>query len=450
MSTTTTTDLAPKQVHSTLKRHMLADGLDFVLDLDASHGSWLVDARNGREYLDLFTFFASNPIGMNHPRINTPEFIEKIGRVALHKPSNSDVYTVEMAEFVETFARIAMPDGFTHAFFISGGALAVENGLKAAIDWKVRKNIAGGRSERLGTKVLHFEHAFHGRTGYTMSLTNTDPTKTRFWPKFEEWPRVPSPYAEYPLEGEMLERTEERERRAITAIELAFEQNPHDIACVILEPIQGEGGDNHFRPEFLQKLREICDEREAMLMYDEVQTGVGLTGEMWAFQSLGVQPDILSFGKKAQVCGIIATDRIDEVEENVFAKSSRINSTWGGNLVDMVRFQRFLEIIEEENLVENARTVGAELLEGLRGIVDRNADHIANPRGRGLMCAITASSKELRDDILARCWSKGVMIIGAGERAIRFRPPLNLSSEEAATGLKVLEEAVREAVDAAS
>ena len=438
---TPTTDVAPKNVHATLGRTMLADGLDFVLDLDASSGSWLVDARDGSRYLDLFTFFASNPIGMNHPALNNPEFIGKIGRIALHKPSNSDVYTVEMAEFVETFARLAMPDGFEHAFFISGGALAVENGLKAAIDWKVRKNLAAGRDESLGTKVLHFEHAFHGRTGYTMSLTNTDPMKTRYWPKFD-WPRVSTPYAEYPLEGENLDRTIAREEKSIAEIRAAFEANPHDIACIIIEPIQGEGGDNHFRPEFLAQVREICDSNEAMLMFDEVQSGVGLTGQMWAFQAIGIEPDIVSFGKKAQVCGIIANGRIDEVEENVFEKSSRINSTWGGNLVDMIRFQRFLEVIDSEGLVDNARTVGAELLDGIRNLVNDFPDHIANPRGRGLMCALTTTTTELRDAILAECWKNGVMIIGAGERAIRFRPPLNVSSEDAVTGLAVLRKAI--------
>ena len=440
--TTTAVEVAPKNVHSVLGRTILADGLDFVLDLENSKGSWLVDARDGRKYLDLFTFFASNPIGMNHPALNNPAFIEKIGRIALHKPSNSDVYTVEMAEFVETFHRTAMPDGFPHAFFISGGSLAVENALKTAIDWKVRLNIAAGKSEKLGTKVLHFEDAFHGRSGYTMSLTNTDPIKTMYWPKFEGWPRVSTPFAEYPLEGENLARTEERERITLQQINAAFEQNADDIACIIIEPIQGEGGDNHFRPEFLSELRNICDEKEAMLIFDEVQSGVGLTGQMWAFQAIGVTPDIVSFGKKAQVCGIMVSDRVDIAKDNVFAKSSRINSTWGGNLVDMVRFQKFLEVIEEENLVENARTVGAELLSGIEEIVTTNSEHLSNARGLGLMCSLTASTTELRDQILKSCWDRGLMIIGAGKRTIRFRPPLNLSSEEAGKSLAILKEAI--------
>lgn len=434
----------PEDVHEVLRSHMLADGFDFVLDLDRSRGAYLYDQRDGRRFLDLFTFFASNPLGMNHPRLRNDEFIAKIGRVALNKPSNSDVYTVEMAEFVRTFFRIAVPEEFLYVFFISGGALAVENGLKTAIDWKVRKNIAAGRPETLGTKVMHFRQAFHGRTGYTMSLTNTDPNKVRYWPKFTDWPRVPNPWAEFPLEGENLQRTIDRETEALDAINRAFSDNPNDIACIVLEPIQGEGGDNHFRPEFLAELRAICDREEAMLMFDEVQTGIGLTGEMWAFQTLGVTPDIVAFGKKAQVCGIIVTGRVDDVEENVFHKSSRINSTWGGNLVDMVRFQRYLEIIDEENLLGNSREVGTYLLDQVRSLTDRTPELLSNARGRGLMCAVTVATAEERDAILRGCVERGVMIIGCGERTIRFRPPLNLTKEQVDEGMTALSGAVDE------
>ncbi len=433
-------DVPAENVHKVLASHILADGFDFVLDLEKSQGAYLYDERNGRRYLDLFTFFASNPIGMNHPMLRNDAFIKKIGTAAINKPSNSDIYTTEMAEFVETFFRVAVPEGFPHSFFISGGALAVENALKTAIDWKVRKNLAAERGE-IGTKVLHFRWAFHGRTGYTMSLTNTDPVKVQYWPKFD-WPRVDNPYAEFPLEGDSLARTEAREKETLRQIHEAFEQNPHEIACIILEPIQGEGGDNHFRPEFLQELRTICDEKEAMLIFDEVQTGVGLTGRMWACQKLGVMPDIIAFGKKAQVCGIIATDRVDEVENNVFKMSSRINSTWGGNLVDMVRFQRFLEVIDQENLVENADRVGAYLLEELKKLVADYPALLANARGQGLLCAVTVGTTEERNAILSGCLERGVMIIGAGERAIRFRPPLNLTTEQVDEGIAVLRESI--------
>jgi L-lysine 6-transaminase len=313
-----------------------------------------------------------------------------------------------------------------------------------AFDWKVQKNFHKGYTTERGHMVLHFRHAFHGRSGYTLSLTNTDPNKTNYFPKFREWPRVDPPSACFPLEGENLVATIAREEKTLAEIRQAFFDNPDDIACVILEPIQGEGGDNHFRPEFLQELRRICDENDALLIFDEVQTGIGLTGHMWAHQALGVVPDIISFGKKSQVCGILATARIDDVQNNVFHRSSRINSTWGGNLVDMVRFQRFLEVIEEEGLVENARSVGEYLLDELHALAGELPGLVSNVRGRGLMCAVDLPTGQERDLFRQKCYDKGLMILGCGDRSIRFRPPLNLTREQVGEGMAIIREAMAE------
>src|SRR5699024_7764873 len=135
---------------------------DIILDLENSHGLKFVDARNGDEYLDFFTFFASSPLGLNHPKLNSEEFRHKLGKVAVNKPANSDIYTPEIAEFLERFEDVGIPDYLPHAFFISGGALAVENALKTAFDWKVRKNFQRGYRHEKGFKVMHFEQAFHG------------------------------------------------------------------------------------------------------------------------------------------------------------------------------------------------------------------------------------------------------------------------------------------------
>jgi len=325
-----------RNVHATIGKHMLADGMDQVIDLKKSHGSWLVDARDGKEYLDLFSMFASMPVGYNHPTLL--ENRERIADAALNKPTNSDIYSTQMAEFVDTVGRIAQPDYLPYSFFVEGGALGVENALKTAFDWKVRKNLATGK-EKKGSKVIHFAECFHGRTGYTMSLTDSpDPRKTLYFPQFD-WPRINNPKLHFPLTDEVLEHILKAEATAINQIKSAVAENPDDIASLIIEPIQGEGGDNHFRGEFFQELRALADEHEFMLIYDEVQTGVGITGKMWAHQlfNSSTRPDIISFGKKTQICGIFAGKRVDEVENNVFHESSRLNSTWGGNVVDMVR-----------------------------------------------------------------------------------------------------------------
>ena len=431
----------PKDVHKILSKYMLVDGFDLVLDLRKSKGCKIYDSRRDRWFIDFFSFFASSPLGCNHPALLEPDFLKKLAEVAVNKPTNSDVYTTEMAEFVETFARIAMPDHFKHLFFIDGGALAVENALKTAFDWKIRKNIAEGKGEK-GEQVIHFQEAFHGRSGYTLSLTNTfDPRKTMYFPKFK-WPRIINPKLKFPLTDENLKETIEKENLAIQQIYDAIEKNPDDIAALIIEPIQGEGGDNHFRGEFLRELRKICDENDIMYILDEVQTGVGLTGKMWAYQHFDFNPDLVCFGKKTQVCGIMVSSRVDEVKDNVFTVSSRINSTFGGNLTDMVRCQKYLEVIEEEKLVDNARKQGETLLKGLREIEEKYPDKVSNSRGRGLMCAFDLPSPEIRDRVKKMLYDNGLLILPCGPRGIRFRPPLTISSEEINEGLSVIDRTI--------
>lgn len=435
--------ISAAEVHGRLSRWMLADGIDLVVDFERSQGSWLYDAKRDEAFLDLFSFYATLPVGFNHPRLVAPEMVHELGRRAVHKPSNSDVYSRELAEFVDTFARLAKPDFMKYMFFIEGGALAVENALKVAFDWKVRKNLERGMKKKQGFKVIHFREAFHGRSGYTLSLTNTaDLRKIKHFPVFK-WPRVTNPRCTFPLQGENLKRVRTLEEKAMGEIHAAIRKNPDDIACLILEPIQGEGGDNHFRPEFHRQLRQICDEHEILFVYDEVQTGLGATGRMWAFEHYA-RPDILAFGKKSQVCGILVSDRIDNVADHVFRVSSRINSTWGGNLMDMVRCQLYLEIYEEENLLERSRRAGAVLLEELQELQGEFPSRISNARGLGLFCAFDLPDADFRRRFRQRLFERRLLILHCGERSLRFRPALNIREEDLRKGIQIMREVLWE------
>ena len=418
-----------RNVHATIGKHMLADGMDQVIDLKKSHGSWLVDARDGKPYLDLFSMFSSMPVGYNHPTLL--ENRERIAAAALNKITNSDIYSTQMAEFVDTVGRIAQPDYLPYSFYVEGGALGVENALKTAFDWKVRKNLAAGKGEK-GSKVIHFTECFHGRTGYTMSLTDSpDPRKTLYFPQFD-WPRIDNPKLHFPLTDESLEQVLKAEATAINQIKSAVAENPDEIAALIIEPIQGEGGDNHFRGEFFQELRALADEHEFMLIYDEVQTGVGVTGKMWAHQlfNSSARPDIIGFGKKMQICGIFDGERVDEEENNVFHESSRLNSTWGGNVVDMVRITLYMEIIAAENLVDQAATNGDYLVAKLHDIQADFDGLVSNVRGRGLFAAFDLPDGTARDNLADLIIAEGALILGSGKKAIRFRPHLNITREE--------------------
>src|SRR6201985_1839027 len=417
--------VAPENVAQSLSKHVLADGFDLTFDMEKSQGVHIYDSKNKRSLLDFFTCFASVPLGYNHPKmLNDEAFKKNLMLAALTNPSNSDIYTTQYAQFVETFSRVGIPNYLPHAFFISGGALAIENALKVAMDWKVQKNFAKGYTKEIGFKVIHFEKAFHGRWGYTLSLTNTQPVKTKWFAKFN-WPRVSVPYINFPYSDSNHDDLLNREALSIAQIKKAFEQNKDDVCAIIIEPIQSEGGDNHVRKEFLEQLRTLADENEAMLIYDEVQTGVGLSGKFWCHEHFGekARPDIIAFGKKMQVCGILAGKKVDEVEGNVFNVSSRINSTWGGSLVDMVRSSKIMEIIAEDALCNNAAVTGEYLQNELIKVSERNSI-ITNVRGRGLLTAFYCPDKAKRDKFVKEGMSRNVMFLGCGDRTIRFRPAL--------------------------
>src|SRR5947209_7021522 len=417
----------PSRVLHVLEDHILLDGFKIVLDQEKSRGSYLYDAANGHRLIDLYGFFGSMPIGFNHPYFDQPDVQRDLLRAAKAKVANSDVYSEAYAEFVETFARVAGLSPLEKYLFIEGGALAVENALKAAMDWKVRKNMAAGHGER-GTEILHFRHAFHGRSGYTMSLTNTDPRKTDLFAKFD-WPRRSCPYIDFALpESEREKDVIAREKKAEKEIRDCIDKRKIDICAIIIEPIQGEGGDNHFRGEWLQTLRKICDENDVLLIFDEVQCGMGATGRNWCCEHFDVVPDLLAFGKKAQVCGVMAGPRIDEVEDNAFRLSSRLNSTWGGNFTDMVRSTHYLRIIEEEHLVENAAKVGAYLLDQLREL-QKEEPTISAARGRGLFLAFDLPDPKTREEFWKGFFDLGVLTLRSGENSIRFRPALDLTAD---------------------
>jgi len=432
--------VTPENVQSALTKHILADGFDLTFDMEKSQGVHIYDSKHKRTLLDFFTCFASVPLGYNHPKmINDEEFKKNLMLAALTNPSNSDIYTTQYAQFVETFDRVGIPEYLPHAFFIAGGSLAIENALKVAMDWKVQKNFAKGYTTEKGFKVLHFEHAFHGRSGYTLSLTNTQPVKTKWFAKFD-WPRVSLPQINFPQNAGNHADLVQREEISIAQIKKAFDDNKDDICAIIIEPIQSEGGDNHIRKEFAEQLRILADENEALLIYDEIQTGVGLTGKFWCHEHFGenARPDIIAFGKKMQVCGILASRRIDEVENNVFKVPSRINSTWGGSLVDMVRSSKIMEIIAEDNLCAKAAQTGEYLQNELKRIAAKYPV-MSNVRGKGLLTAFDFPDGDTRDKFITIGMQHNVMFLGCGDRTIRFRPALIIEQDNIDEGLIILE-----------
>ena len=420
-------------VHESLSNHILTDGLSIVIDFERSKGSWLVCKKTGQKYLDCFGQFASLSIGYNHPIF--VNHTDKLTEAAKCKIVNSDLYSCEYASFVETLFEKALPNYFKYAFFIEGGSPAVENCLKVAFDWKAKRMGFSDKQAQI-MDVIHLKEAFHGRGGYTMSLTNTGPLKTELFPRFP-WTRISNPKIHFPLNIMEIKLAEEQ---SLEQAENALKTGT--VAAIIMEPVQSEGGNNMFRQDYFKAIRALADQYNALLIFDEVQTGFGASGEWWCHQNYDVKPDLMAFGKKSQVCGIAGNpDRLDTVEDHCFKASGRINSTWGGSLVDMVRSQIIIDIIEKENLVEQAKTVGNHILVKLRELEAVSA-YISNTRGIGTLIAFDLPDGTMRDSVLAKL-QREMLILGCGERSIRFRPALTFSKEDADTALDILKKTLR-------
>ena len=445
------TTIEPTHVHEILKKHQLTDGMDIVLDLDQSTGPWVHDSRSGDKFLDCFTCYASWPLGYNHPGLNEASFEKELLKVAKANPSNCDLYSSHMASFVDAFATHVSPEGFDHHFWIAGGSLAVENCLKAAFDWKARKLGRTCFHEDVNDlMVIHFQHAFHGRSGYTLSVTNTLPDKVGLFPKFR-WPRISSPACEFDHDGNICNDVEALEQQALSEMKAFRDRCPaggNKIAAILIEPMQCEGGDRTFRPEFLPALRDFAHESECLLIFDEVQTGFFGSGKPWYWQHSGATPDLVAFGKKSQVCGMYAGPRLDEVEDNVFRKSSRISSTWGGGLTDMVRSRRFIELIVEHGYCQNAHERGEQIKAGLRRIA-KDTNKFTSVRGEGTLLAFDFANGDQRGDMLKNLYDHKVLGLPCGDKTVRLRTPLSMEAGEADEVLNRIEAAAG-AVDSGS
>jgi L-lysine 6-transaminase len=421
-----------------LREYVAGDLVDIVVDLDAGSGSRLRDLRDGTEYLDMTMFFSSAPLGHGHPALRDPAFEQALVRAGRVKPSNPDFATVEQARFAATFRRVAGDPELPLLFFVEGGTLAVENALKVAFDWKTKRNARAGVAAR-GSRVLHLEHAFHGRSGYTLSLTNTEPVKIRDYPMFD-WPRIPSPAVP---PGPVWNTPEllPAERVALDAAESALRRYGAEVACFLYEPVQGEGGDRHMRPEFLRAMQELCLRHDVLTVADEVQTGGGLTGRMWAYQSLGLTPDLVAFGKRLQVCGVMGGRRVLDIRDNAFREPSRLGSTWGGSLVDMVRATRILEVIESDGVLDHARRMGEFLLSKLGALVGEFPDQLREARGRGLMCALSFREPTQRDRAIVHAReAHHALFLPCGPDSLRWRPALTVQPDELLDALAALHE----------
>ncbi|MEJ2669802.1 MAG: aminotransferase class III-fold pyridoxal phosphate-dependent enzyme [Gammaproteobacteria bacterium] len=437
-----TTNTRAENLYQATRSHILRDGLQLVLDPIRSHGATIINALNGRDYINFHGGYRSNALGENHPGFTAQDY-ENIARATINKQAHAHIYTPDQLQAINTIAqRYMQPAGFERAFFIDGGALALENALKIAL-----RNHALNRqtenSDTLQTDALQdgviigMHGAFHGHSGLTMTLSRSDPSKAEFMPRLP-WPAVPTPYQERDVSA------------CVYALEKQLAEYAPRVAGLVIEPIQCEGGDRFIPKSYFVALRRLADAHHFSLIYDETQTGFFVTGRAFAFQALNLPaPDLICGAKKSSIGYVFANHRVLAVPHNAFEVSGKINSTWGGHGGDYLVCARKLELIEQYKLAEHAQRQGRKLLEKLANLSAHYPSLIVAPRGLGLLIAIDCPSGEIRDRLIAECFKQRLLLLTggvpkAGPFTVRFGPPLSVTDDEVETGMARFEKALCE------
>ena len=369
-----------------------------------------VEDVDGNVFLDFAAGIAVNSTGHAHPRVSAA--IARQAAELIHF-SGSDFYLPIYAQAAERLARIAPMRGHNRVFFGNSGAEAVEAGLKLARYHTRRPN------------VIAFLGAFHGRTMGAVSLTAS---KAKYHAHFG--PLMPGVY-HVPFGSAGLDELEERVFKRLMPAD--------EFAAAIVEPIQGEGGYVVPDADFLPRLREICDRHGILLIADEVQSGAGRTGKMWAIEHFGVEPDIL-LTAKGIASGMPIGAMIARAELMTWSAGAH-GSTYGGNPVALAALMETITLLEE-GLIANAAERGEQGLRALRPLVEHFPDLVRDVRGKGLMIGVQLASGEIADAVQMQAFDRGLLVLEAGDDCVRMSPPLVVTAEEMATAVRIFGESV--------
>ena len=318
-------------------QYLLPDWVQNIcLNPKKSKGSYLYDDNSGKAILDLYCFFSTLPLGYNHPIFSSKEFVNDLLTFGGLKLSTGRILTNFTDQFVIEFNDYVNCGIFNKYFFIHGGALAVENALKISFDWKRFNNDKTKvKINENDMEVIALENGFHGITGYGLSISSNQ-VKCSYFPKFN-WPKFKAPYVSYPIKEKDKKEFEKEQNTALNEIEAYISKKGKQyIASIIIELVQGGGGDNHLGKTYVTGLKNICKSNDILLIIDEIQTGFGVTGKLWCYEHYGVEPDIITFGKKSQISGVCIGKKIPDIGE-VLNVPGRLSPTWNGDITDYIR-----------------------------------------------------------------------------------------------------------------
>jgi L-lysine 6-transaminase len=426
------------QMLEELGRYVIATPYPFALDLEHCQGMWL-QTVDGQRLFDWAGYYGSKLIGHNHPGLYEPEYVKRLARAANNKVANPDFLTQECLDYYRMLVRVApaaMKNPKLEVYAVNSGAEAVENMMKYLI---AKFNLKRMRSSRpVGNRrFLYFDKAFHGRTVFALGVTQTiDPVATKDFLGLTAGGNLKLAFPAYDdAAGRSVNL--KNATRALEQVESVLSQMEEEIVGIIVEPIQGAGGHRVALPEFFQGLSDLTHRHDVYLGFDEVQTGLGATGKMFAIDHFDLPhpPMAVATGKKFGNGVVYMLEPLDDI--------GVLDSTWGGSLADMVRVVQEMKIVESEGLIEAAARNGDRLAAGLRDLVCRYPGLLFNVRGLGLYQGFSLDTPARKGALIETARNQfGLLLLGAGKRSIRTRPNLSVTAEEVDLFLSTLNQAI--------
>lgn len=428
------------QMLEELGRYVIATPYPFAVDLARCEGMWLTTV-DGQRLFDWAGYYGSKLLGHNHPGLYEPGYVERLVRAANNKVANPDFLTEECLAYYRMLYRLApevMRNENLEVYVVNSGAEAVENMMKYLVA-KYNKKQASAAKPVGNRRFLYFDKAFHGRTVFALGVTQTiDTVATKDFHGLTLNGNIKLPFPAFDS-GATRQENLASALQALDRVESALKLMDDEIVGIIVEPIQGAGGHRVAVSEFFQGLSELAHRHGVYLAFDEVQTGLGATGKMWALDHFNLPhaPMAIATGKKFGNGVVYMREPLEDV--------GVLDSTWGGTLADMVRVVREMEIVEEEGLIEKAAENGARLATGLAQLAQRFNPMVSNVRGLGLYQGFSMDTPARKAALIETARDQhGLLLLGAGKRSIRTRPNLSVTAAEVDQFLEVLAQALEE------
>lgn len=396
------------------------------IDFDKSHGSYLHDKITKNEYLDFFGMYATLALGYNHPIFDSSAFKNRILKIASCKIVNNEILSDEAQSFDKIFTDYVSQNGkFSHFHYSCTGALAIEAAVKTAIDYKGYEN----------PRIISFGGSFHGINGYggffTERIGGPGQRLNGFPAQLTscncQWPKFDNPVMTY--ENGALKDNDNKVQSVLKKVEDCIIIENSQISGILVEPIQCTFGDKYFSKTFFIGLRKIADKYDIPLIFDEIQIGFGGTGKVWYFEHLPVEPDIVVFGKKVQLAGIMVKEKFAKI----FSKPIRLEVTWDSNIIDMLRGEFIVKAYKEYNILDNVNKMSNRLRNGLE-----ETRNLKNIRNSGLLFAFDFENETLRNNFTKRLYENKMLCNKSGNCTVRFRPNLSISESEIDKALEII------------